>query len=138
MFKSDNFVFCSEKDADYTLEAMKHILNVYGSVTIADAYDLIDFYEEPFLNGNEFAGWTDLNSAKIEKKEGTYLLILPDPIDNLYKKEVKTTVMNIDQMREQVGDAYKDSVSWKNKVKKMPDNQIIALWHRFKSSGLIK
>ena len=53
MFKSDNFVFCREEDANYILEAMKSVLNAYGSVTIADAYDLIDFYKEPFLNGNE-------------------------------------------------------------------------------------
>lgn len=41
-------------------------------------------------------------------------------------------------MRTAIIDPYKNSRMWKEKVLKMPDSQVIALYYRFKSSGLIK
>ena len=41
---------------------------------------------------------------------------------------------SINSMREDVADAY-DGPSWKNRVWRMEDEQIIALWYSFKEKG---
>lgn len=46
--------------------------------------------------------------------------------------------MSIEQMRCAVADAYKNSDNWRKKVKTMSDEQIVAIYHRFLSSGKIK
>lgn len=45
--------------------------------------------------------------------------------------------MQIHQMREQVSKVY-SGPGWKRQVQKMPDDQVIALWHKFKQEGRIK
>ena len=46
--------------------------------------------------------------------------------------------MSVEQMRCAVSDAYKHSSTWSNRVKSMPDNQIIALYYKFRANGKIK
>ena len=46
--------------------------------------------------------------------------------------------MSVEQMRCAVAAAYKSSDSWQKKVAKMSDSQIIALYHKFLSSGKLK
>lgn len=45
--------------------------------------------------------------------------------------------MTNDQMREKVEAAY-DGDKWKQKVRRMPDDQIVAIYYRFLKSGKIK
>lgn len=45
--------------------------------------------------------------------------------------------MTNDQMREKVAAAY-DGDNWKQKVRRMPDDQIVAIYYRFLKSGKIK
>jgi hypothetical protein len=45
--------------------------------------------------------------------------------------------MNAFEMRDQVKSAY-PSKTWKEKVAKMPDDQIVALYYNFIKRGLIK
>ena len=42
--------------------------------------------------------------------------------------------MSIEQMRSRISKVY-DSFRWRNRVTKMPDNQVIAIYHKFKESG---
>lgn len=45
--------------------------------------------------------------------------------------------MDVSQMREKCAEAY-DGDRWKNRVKYMPDNQIIALYYSLRQRGRIK
>lgn len=38
--------------------------------------------------------------------------------------------MKVEQMRNEIAKVY-EGVKWKNKVKEMPDNQVIAVYHSF-------
>lgn len=42
--------------------------------------------------------------------------------------------MSVDQMREQISKVY-PSPKWKDKVKHMSDNQVIAIYYKFAKSG---
>ncbi len=46
--------------------------------------------------------------------------------------------MSVEQMRCAVAAAYKSSDSWQKRVAKMSDGQIIAIYHKFLSSGKLK
>jgi len=45
--------------------------------------------------------------------------------------------MTNDQMREKVSEAYSGD-KWKQKVRRMPDDQIIAIYYRLLKSGKIR
>lgn len=45
--------------------------------------------------------------------------------------------MTNDQMREKVAEAYSGD-NWKLKVRRMPDDQIVAIYYRLLKSGKIK
>lgn len=45
-----------------------------------------------------------------------------------------STVLSIEQMREKIGSVY-DGISWKNKVHFMPEDQVIAIYYRFRDQG---
>lgn len=45
--------------------------------------------------------------------------------------------MTNDQMRDKVMEAYRGD-NWKQKVRRMPDDQIIAIYYRLLKSGRIK
>ena len=45
--------------------------------------------------------------------------------------------MSVDEMREKVAYAYGGD-NWKKRVRFMPDDQIIALYYKFKKNGRIK
>lgn len=46
--------------------------------------------------------------------------------------------MSVEQMRCAIADAYKKSKTWKEKVLRMSDAQVIAIYHSFLSTGKIK
>lgn len=47
--------------------------------------------------------------------------------------------MNVEIMRQKISEAprYKYSLRWREKVNKMPDNQVMAIYFRFMREGLI-
>lgn len=45
--------------------------------------------------------------------------------------------MSVEQMRARVREVYPGAV-WKEKVSHMPDNQIIALYYKFRNEGKIR
>lgn len=45
--------------------------------------------------------------------------------------------MSVDQMRDKVKEAY-PGAEWKRKVNNMGENQIIALYYKFRNEGKIK
>lgn len=48
--------------------------------------------------------------------------------------------MNTSFMRHRIATApkYANSVKWRNKVESMPDNQVIAIYHKFAKMGLFE
>lgn len=42
--------------------------------------------------------------------------------------------MSIEQMRTSISNVY-DSLRWKNRVKRMADNQVVAIYHSFERGG---
>ena len=50
---------------------------------------------------------------------------------------VSRPVVNVEQMRAEVTKVYSGSDSWAFKVRKMTDNQVIAIYRRFQRDGKI-
>lgn len=42
--------------------------------------------------------------------------------------------MTVEQMRNQISEIY-SGFTWKDRVEKMPDDQVIAIWHTFQERG---
>lgn len=60
------------------------------------------------------------------------------PYTDIHVHDLKgISKMTNDQMREKVAAAY-DGDKWKQKVRRMPDDQIVAIYYRFLKSGKIK
>lgn len=60
------------------------------------------------------------------------------PYTDIHVHDLKeVSKMTNDQMREKVEAAY-DGDKWKQKVRRMPDDQIVAIYYRFLKSGKIK
>ena len=73
----DNIRFDSRETAEGVLKSLTEIINVYGFVTVADMYDLVDlnatYTEQKY-------GWVDLKEAKIIRVRSGYKLLLPEII----------------------------------------------------------
>ena len=60
------------------------------------------------------------------------------PSADIHVHDLKEVLkMTNDQMREKVAEAY-NGEKWKQKVRRMPDDQIVAIYYRFLKSGRIK
>lgn len=60
------------------------------------------------------------------------------PFADIHVHDLKEVLkMTNDQMREKVAEAY-NGEKWKQKVQRMPDDQIVAIYYRFLKSGRIK
>lgn len=79
-FDYDDVILENRGDAEYVLDQMYDAIKAYGLVTVSDLCELIGV-TAPYT-ANKY-GWTDLNSAGIERVRGGYLLKLPRafPID---------------------------------------------------------
>jgi hypothetical protein len=73
----DELIIPSRQEANEVLDRMFDILSRYGSVPVADLYELTGLTSS---HTDYKWGWTDLRGAKATKlRSGGYLLDLPDP-----------------------------------------------------------
>lgn len=73
----DDIVFETRGDAEKVLDTLSEALSVYGSVSVADFYDLADISAE--WTDNNF-GWTDLRGARVLRtRGGGYTIDMPKP-----------------------------------------------------------
>lgn len=71
--------FDVEADAEKVLANAKAILNTYGTVTVADIYELSGDIMSCYKDSQY--GWTNLDKAKIAKaKNGYYILHMPKSV----------------------------------------------------------
>ncbi len=69
--------FDSRADADAVLDALLDHLQEYDQVTVGDYYSACDVTPE----WTDFRyGWDSLNSARVERSRGEYIIVLPRPI----------------------------------------------------------
>lgn len=71
----NELVFDTETEAAKTLANAQAILDKWGSVTVADVYDMTDV-TACYLDG--VYGWTDLRKAEIVKNTNGYVLRMPE------------------------------------------------------------
>lgn len=78
-FDIDDITFVTLKDADDVLYGMHERLDEYGSLSVAEFYDLIDDDYTPPYTANNY-GWTNLDAAKPVMVQGGWKLRLPRPV----------------------------------------------------------
>ena len=72
-------VFDIEADAEKVLANAKAVLKTYGTVTVADIYELSGDIMSCYTDGQY--GWTNLDKAKVVKAEnGYYVLHMPKSV----------------------------------------------------------
>lgn len=72
----DEIIFESRGDAEAVLSAMQDAIDQYGTVSVADLYDLAEVSTTNYA-ANRY-GWTDIRSAEsIRLRDGGYALKLP-------------------------------------------------------------
>ena len=71
----DDIVFDTRGDAESVLDAMHDIIAQYGTVSVADLYDLARVPNDNFTM-NRY-GWTNLNGAQPVRVRDGYILKLP-------------------------------------------------------------
>lgn len=77
--KYSEVAFDVEADAEKVLADAKTILNRYGTVTVADIYELSGDIMSCYTDGQY--GWTNLDKAKVAKAEnGYYVLHMPKSV----------------------------------------------------------
>ena len=70
-------IFSSRGDADEVLGQMNDAVATYGSVSVADFYDLVGMTSN--YTDNKY-GWYGLNTAYIQPVSGGYIIRLPKPV----------------------------------------------------------
>lgn len=70
----DSFLFESRQDAEEILSQMNDIVDRYGSVSVADFYQMIGQIGE--YTDNKF-GWENLSTARIRRVNGGFVIELP-------------------------------------------------------------
>lgn len=71
----NELMFDTEVEAEKVLAEARAILDRYGSVTVADVYDMTGMMTD-YLDG--VYGWTDLHKAEIVKNTNGYVLRMPE------------------------------------------------------------
>ena len=81
----DELIFDDRAEAEDVLYMMKELIEVYGTVSIADLYDLVGITSKNYTDNNY--GWFDLHRADIRSINGGWLLKLPrtSPLKNLVR-----------------------------------------------------
>lgn len=80
IFNYDNLVYSSRADAELVLDQMYGAIKKYGMVTVMDLYDMVE-KTAPYTSDKY--GWTNVDSATVERVYGGYVIRLPKamPID---------------------------------------------------------
>ena len=75
----NEIIFDIEADAEKVLADAKAILNAYGTVTVADIYELSGDIMSCYTDGQY--GWINLDKAEVVKaKNGCYVLHMPKSV----------------------------------------------------------
>ena len=74
----DDIVLTTRGDAEAVLDAMNDIINQYGTVSVADLYDLTNVPNDNFAM-NRY-GWINISGATTVRVRDGYILKLPKAI----------------------------------------------------------
>ena len=78
-FEYDEIIFESRGDAEAILSAMQDAIDMYGTVSVADLFDLAEVSTTNYA-ANKY-GWTDIRGAEPYRlRDGGYILKLPRAI----------------------------------------------------------
>ena len=78
IYNFDNLLFDARGDADAVLENMQNIIDQFGTVSVADLYDLSDVLIDNTTASNY--GWKNISTARVVRIPEGYILSLPKPI----------------------------------------------------------
>lgn len=78
IYNFDNLLFDTRGDADAVLENMQNIIDQFGTVSVADLYDLSDVMIDNTTASNY--GWKNISTARVVRIPEGYILSLPKPI----------------------------------------------------------
>lgn len=74
-FDYDDLIFESRGEAEAALSKMDEVIDVYGTVSVADLYDMCDL-TAPYTS-NRY-GWSNIQTAEVARlRDGGYVLKLP-------------------------------------------------------------
>jgi hypothetical protein len=76
-FDFDDIVLPTRGEAEKVLDTMVEVWREYGSVRVADLYDLVGITSE--YTDNNF-GWVDMRNADVSRVRSGYVLDLPKPV----------------------------------------------------------
>lgn len=73
-YSFDEIIIDNRGEAEEVLSRMDELIDLYGSVSVADFYDLVGVTCE--YTANKY-GWTDIRSAYVERTRNGYIIKLP-------------------------------------------------------------
>ena len=74
-FDYDDLIFESRGEAEAALSKMDEVIDVYGTVSVADLYDMCEL-TAPYTS-NKY-GWSNIQTAEVARlRDGGYVLKLP-------------------------------------------------------------
>lgn len=78
----DDIIFDTRGEAEQVLSSMDDLIDVYGTVSVADLYDLAGITGRNYTD-NKY-GWTDIRTARVVRVKEGYTLELPRalPLNN--------------------------------------------------------
>lgn len=78
----DDIIFDTRGEAEQVLSSMDDLIDVYGTVSVADLYDLAGVTGRNYTD-NKY-GWTDIRTARVARAREGYTLELPRalPLNN--------------------------------------------------------
>ncbi len=72
----EEIVLETSGDAHNTLEAMRSAVEQFGSVSVADLYDMVEITHDDYMDRS--MGWTDLRDASVRRlRSDAYIIDLP-------------------------------------------------------------
>lgn len=74
-FNYDDIILPTRGDAEHVLDSMQEIIDTYGTVSVADMYELAGKNDGPYTN-NKY-GWDNIRTAEPIRVRDGYLLKLP-------------------------------------------------------------
>ena len=75
VFDYDNIVIPTRQEAEEVIRQMDAIIEVYGTVSVADLYDLCGVTDHNYMNAKY--GWMNIRTAEVVRVHNGYILKLP-------------------------------------------------------------
>lgn len=77
---TENLMFENKEDAESALDKAREIIELYGVISIADYYDCAGVSSGNYQHCHY--GWTDLDTATVERASDAYTIKMPTAIKN--------------------------------------------------------